>query len=179
MGRIVFASKVVSFWSAAVIFTFGCDWLLRPVLGKVRWLAQRFFLMDPLRAVEGDRVCIAGSDWGGPGAPRPSDNGRCEAVLARPWHRLPRSIVQIPMVGGGARLIGLMSTLLRVRARARRPLSRRWEEADRDDALLGLGPRALEFGRRPRTQPGDRAGRAAGLRLAPGVPRSVEGFRDG
>ena len=40
--------------------------------------------------------------------------GRREAMLIWPGHRLLHIMVRIPKEGGGARLIGLMPTLLRV-----------------------------------------------------------------
>ena len=73
--------------------------------------------------------------WKGWGAPLM----RCEDVLAWPTDRLVTILVRLPKPEGGARLIGLMNTLMRVLGRVRRPLSQRWEEDNQVKELCGVG----------------------------------------
>ena len=63
---------------------------------------------------------------------------RCEDLLSWPSERIVNVMVRIPKEEGGSRLICLVSTLVRVWARARRPLSRDWIKQHRHASIFGL-----------------------------------------
>ena len=72
---------------------------------------------------------------------------KCEDLVEWPAERIVTTLVRLPKPEGGARLIGLMHTPVRARGRARRPVSSRWEEANKAKEVWGVGERASELQR--------------------------------
>ena len=66
---------------------------------------------------------------------------RCEELLAWPAARLQIGLVRLPKPTGGARLIGLLDTLLRLWGRARRPLSAARERSESEETQEHLSGR--------------------------------------
>ena len=64
---------------------------------------------------------------------------KCEEMISWPDERILTKLVRLPKPDGGSRLIGLMTTLVRVWGKARRPLSAKWEVENKSELVWGTG----------------------------------------
>ena len=64
---------------------------------------------------------------------------QCERYMVWPDSRVVNLLVRLPKPDGGSRLIALMSTLIRVWGRVRRPLSTKWEADRATMEIWGVG----------------------------------------
>eukprot|EP00959_Pyramimonas_sp_CCMP1952_P114744 2398849-Pyramimonas_sp.AAC.1 len=67
---------------------------------------------------------------------------KCEDMCCWPDSRLQTRLVRLAKPDGGHRLIALISTLVHIWSRLRRPLSKRWELQRPCDAFWGSRPGA-------------------------------------
>ena len=63
---------------------------------------------------------------------------QCEALLTWPSDRVVNATARLPKEDGGARLVALVSTLARLRARVRQPLTRGWIAQRPHRSIFGL-----------------------------------------
>eukprot|EP00959_Pyramimonas_sp_CCMP1952_P343003 7185440-Pyramimonas_sp.AAC.1 len=66
----------------------------------------------------------------------------CERLCCWPDKRLQTRLVRLPKSSGGRRLVVLIHTIVRIWARLRRPISRRWEREHQNPDFWGARPAA-------------------------------------